>query len=146
MGEIFFNIMIFKKKPHRIYFDLNTTDMKSQRYESIDDWFDPWVIDKDAYFRTLVADTGNIDYNFLVLLHAMIEQYLCYRHGVSDEKVTKWDLDNPELDDPGSHHDAPYHSEHMAAENIERAMAYFLKVDWKKYEKEIYKTLSRYDK
>ena len=50
MGEFFFNVMILKKKPYKVNFSLSTTKMSEQRYESIDDWFDPFIIEKSIYF------------------------------------------------------------------------------------------------
>ena len=133
------------KKPTKIELSLVTDDIKEHRYRSIDDWFDPIIgKDKIIHFITMTADTGNMDYNFLVLIHALVEQYLCYKHGITDEQVTGFDMQNPELDDPGAELNAPYHLEHNVANTIEAELSVALGVEWKKYEEAIEKTLAKY--
>jgi len=132
------------KKPTKILIDMVTDDIKEHRYRSADDWFDPMILSKYIKFNTVTADTGNMDYNFLILMHALVEQYLCYKHKIKDEVVTKFDMDHPELDDPGEAIEAPYHEEHMIANNIEAELSVALAVDWKKYVEAIEKTLKKY--
>lgn len=134
------------KKPSKLLFVLSTTDIKKMRYKSADDWFDPDVTKDDVTFATLTADHGKDDYNFLVLMHALVEQYLCYKHGIKDKEVTKFDMDNPDLDDPGNDPKAPYHNEHLIANDIEAMLSAALDVKWVDYEAAIEKTLKKFPK
>lgn len=129
------------KKKSKISIILNTTEMNEMRYKSIDDWFDPLEYEDFLQFKTYVADTGNMDYNFLVLMHALVEQYLCHKHKITDKEVTDFDMNHPELDDPGNSEDAPYHKEHMVANDIESMLSVALEVKWEDYEKAIERTL-----
>lgn len=78
------------------------------------------------------AEMGNPDYNFLIILHEMVEQHLCERDGVTDEEVTAWDATCPDVE-PGMHPDAPYHKQHLAAIAVEQMAAKVLGVDWDLY-------------
>lgn len=131
-------------KKSKIVILLKTDDIKDHRYRSIDDWQDPKKEGPFLEFNTQVADTGNMDYNFLVLMHALVEQYLCHKHRITDAQVTKFDMDHPQLDDPGNAIEAPYHNEHMVANDIESMLSVALGVEWKKYEEAIEKTLKKY--
>lgn len=135
------------RKPTKLFLSLKTGDIKDHRYASIDDYFDPIIHNEDALiFRTTVGNMGNTDYEFLVFIHAITEQYLCYKHKVKDAEITKFDMDNPQLDDPGNDPKAPYHLEHMVANDIEATLSVALGVDWKKYEDAIEKTLKKFPK
>ena len=81
-----------------------------------------------------VADMGNEDYEFLLILHEMVEQHLCLKHGVSEQAVDKWDSEHLVCDEPGDDPESPYHREHHVAMTMERLMAAFLGVNWNEYE------------
>ena len=134
------------KKPSKISIILNTSDIKDHRYESIDDWFDPEQYEDFLQFHTYVADMGNMDYNFLVLMHALTEQYLCYRHKIKDEDVTEFDMAHTHCENPGEHEEAPYHLEHQVGNDVEALLSVALEVDFPTYEAAIDKTLSKYPK
>jgi hypothetical protein len=143
------------KKPKKLQIILITDNIKNHRYKSIDDWQDPdeiklykngkYIIES-LQFNTQVADMDNMDYNFLVLMHAIVEQYLCYKHKITDEQVTKFDKEHTHCDNPGEHEEAPYHSEHVIANDVESMLSVALKIDWNKYEKAIDKTLAKFPK
>ena len=133
-------------KKSKIFILLSTDDIKKHRYCSIDDWDDPIDSPSGLVFSTQTADTGNMDYNFLVLMHALVEQYLCYKHGIKDEQVTGYDKAHTHCDNPGEHEEAPYNEEHVVANNIEEQLSVVLGVDWKKYEEAIDKTLNKFPK
>lgn len=136
-----------KKQISIIRFKLDTDDIKDHRYRSIDDWWDPHEWTEELRFKTVVADMGNPDYNFLVLLHAMVEQYLCYRHGVTDKEVTKFDTGiGKDLDEPGADTRAPYYAEHEIATEVEVIVSAALNVDWVEYEKTEDKVIKRWKK
>lgn len=133
-------------KKSKIFVSMTTDDIRDHRYRSIDDWDDPTPTIDGLVFSTQVADMGDMDYNFLVLMHAFVEQYLCHKHKITDEQVTKFDMDHPEMDDPGNSEEAPYHKEHMIANDIESALSVALGVKWIDYETAIDKTLDKFPK
>jgi hypothetical protein len=63
-------------------------------------------------------------------LHELVESFLCLKDGVSEESVTKFDVEHPELEEPGDHPDAPYHKQHMVATQVERTVCEATGIDW----------------
>ena len=102
----------------------------NQRYDTVGDYF----LDGDC-FKLWISETGNGDYNFLIFIHEIIEAYLCKRNGIPETDITNWDIDHPELKEPGHDENAPYHAEHEFAEKIERKIATRMGINWKQYEK-----------
>ena len=133
-------------KKSKIFVHLSTDDIKEHRYRSIDDWTDPTPTPSGLVFSTQTADMGNWKYNVLVLYHALTEQILCHANGIKDEEVTKFDMDHPEYDNPGENPKAPYHKEHLIANDIEAQMSVALGVKWIDYETAIDKTLAKFPK
>lgn len=134
-------------KPTKVYLNLKSVPIESQRYRSIDDWFDPKITtDGFIKFATVVGNTGNWKYDLLVLYHALTEQILCYDRKISDKKVTEFDLAHIDHENPGELENAPYHKEHMIANDVESIMANALEINWTDYEKAIDKTLKKYKK
>ena len=80
------------------------------------------------------------------MIHELIEAYMAFKKGLTDKQITKFDMDNPELDDPGLSTEAPYHKEHMAAMKIEAELAEILGVDWNDYEEQQIKAMKSYGK
>lgn len=103
-----------------------------QRYSTAGDWK---FVGDDLVIA--VSDLGNKDYNFLLAIHELVEAMLCRAYRISQEAVDYWDMSHPELDEPGDHRDAPYHSQHVIAGFIEKGLALELGVNWDVYEKQI---------
>lgn len=143
MGRFSLNPM---KKKSKIFVHLSTDNIKDHRYRSIDDWDNPSETLDGLIFSTQTADMGNMDYNFLVLMHALVEQYLCHKHKITDEQVTGFDMAHPEMDDPGEDPKAPYHKQHQIANDIESTLSVALGVKWFDYETAIDKTLDKFPK
>jgi hemerythrin-like domain-containing protein len=93
-----------------------------------------WYHQKSGGIKVEVAETGNQDYDFLLMLHEFVESYLCQRHGVKEETVNKYDLES-KVANPGAELDSPYKREHSVAEGVERLVAEALGVDWVAYDK-----------
>lgn len=110
-----------------------------QRYETVGDWY---YSNGVRTFR--VSEFGNKDYEFMILLHEMVEQHLCEKRGISQESVDAFDIqfekDRQEgnEDEPGDEQSAPYYREHQFATIIERMMCQELGIDWKEYEKSVF--------
>ena len=74
----------------------------------------------------------NPDMEFCLLIHEITEWYLTQCAGIKEEEISRFDIESG-LDDPGASLDAPYHEQHMFAEEIERLMADKIGLDWDKY-------------
>jgi len=114
---------------------------KSQRYPTCGDY---WKSCGTEQFR--VSKMGNPDYEFLVLLHELVEWYLTEKRGISEHAISKFDVayekarakgKHPDDAEPGDDSHAPYKLEHGAATGIERVMASMLGVDWAEYDKAV---------
>lgn len=105
--------------------NIKTIPQDQQRYQTIGDYFD-----KDGVTNILVSEMGNEDYEFMISVHELVEQYLCKKRGISEESITNFDVNNLDLEDPGSSPLAPYHKEHMFALIIEGMLANQLDIDF----------------
>lgn len=120
--------LIIETKPH-----------EEQRYETCGDWFTDQSGDK----HIVVSAMGNPDYEMLVAVHELIEQYLCERRGISQDSVDKFDREFEAArqlgndDEPGDDPSAPYYKEHRFASSVERIIAAELGVNWKDYDKTV---------
>lgn len=88
----------------------------------------------------------NDDYEFLITIHEMVEEYITRKRGIKEEDIMNFDLLfederqrglHSQDDEPGYDLRAPYRKEHIFAELIERQIAFELGVDWIKYGEEI---------
>lgn len=109
-----------------------TIPQKEQLYATSGNY---WEEHKNWYVR--VSETSDWRYEFLVLLHELVEMALTKRRGIDWNLIDEWDMMGPgkDSDDPGAMEDAPYHKEHMQAESIERQVAEMLGVVWDEYQK-----------
>lgn len=121
-----------------IYIEAKSIPQNEHRYDTAGDFL---TIDGIRQVRT--SDFGNEDYEFLILLHEMIEQHLCNKRGITDNSIDAFDIkfekDRPEgnNEEPGDDVSAPYYHEHQFATVIERIMCYELGIDWNEYNKDI---------
>jgi hypothetical protein len=114
---------------------------KAHRYETVGDYF---KTNKAWNFR--VSKMSNQDYEFLVIMHEMIEWYLTQKRGITEKSILKFDIQyekereqglHSQDDEPGFDKKAPYRKEHAFATEIEKLLAKELKVNWNKYDKEV---------
>jgi hypothetical protein len=107
------------------------TPPREMRYRTVGDWKN-----KDCTTVVEVADTGNDDYNFLLLIHELVEAYLCRKAGVTTEEVDTFDINMAQMGDyePGENPQAPYYKQHQFANIIELLVARELGVNWQRYE------------
>ena len=115
----------------KMWFNIVTIKHKHQRYNTIGDWFDG---EKGTFIN--VSELANRDYEFLIMIHEMIEAYICRRTGVTQKEVDKFDFKSKD-DEPGDNPKAPYHAAHMFASAIERLIACNFGINWQQYEKKI---------
>ena len=113
-------------------FTLKTAAANEMRYATVGDW-----IPKEDGAEIAVLSVGHEDYEFLVMVHELIEYYLCYRRGITDEEVTSFDKKYYEAGkegEPGEDPEAPYWREHSIATVVERLLATELGINWKEYD------------
>lgn len=114
--------------------NIKTIPDKDQRYDTVGDY---WK--KDGVDEIKVSSMSNRQYEFLVAIHEMVEQFLCENAGITDEEITKFDVEyeakrkNGDQSEPGEDPLAPYHRQHMFAEKLEKLMAEECKIDWADY-------------
>ncbi len=112
-------------------------DGKEQRYSTCGDY---WETNSSYEFRITKQDTP--DKSILILLHEMVEYFLCTKRGISEADIMDFDLKWNKLneeghtisDEPGNAKSAPYYKEHRFAENIERQVALAANIDWQDYD------------
>lgn len=124
-----------------------TQKIRNMRYKTGDDFLyvGPTKSSPSHVISIVVADTGNLNYNYLVSLHAEIEAFLCHVRGIKEKDVTGFDLEHLDSDDPGHLKSAPYHKEHEFAMKIERLVAKELGVKWSKYCKTYDEMVAKYE-
>ena len=109
---------------------------EAHRYETVGDYWYP----SEERMELRISDMGNEDYEFLVLIHELIEAHLCRKRGILEPDIKAFDeafeAKRPEgnTDEPGFDPAAPYIKEHTFATKIERQLADELGVDWKEYD------------
>ena len=120
-----------------INYKITTKDVYSMRYPTCGDYF---KINDTTFIEVCSQKTE--DYEFLIMIHELIEEYLTRKRNISELDITKFDLMfekereeglHSEDDEPGYDLRAPYRKEHIFSENIERLIAAELGVDWQKY-------------
>jgi len=102
---------------------------KKQRYETVGDW----QYSGDSILVT-VSDTGNVQYNMLIAIHEVVEAIACRLVGVPQDEVDLFDFAYAGSGEPGDQFDCPYYWEHQLATLVERAAAFFFKVNWQSYD------------
>ncbi len=111
---------------------------KNQRYPTVGDWFE-----RKGVQRFCVSKMPDWRWEFLVVIHELIEWALCRHEGIPEKPITAFDEQFEKKrklgyyhieDEPGDHPDAPYRRQHFLATSIERILAFALHVDWAQYE------------
>ena len=109
------------------------------RYETVGDYWYP----QSFRMEVRVSDMQNEDYEFLVLIHELVEAHLCRKRGIPEPNIKAFDeafeakrLPGNE-DEPGFDPAAPYFKEHTFATVIEAQIAEELGVDWDEYSKKV---------
>ena len=87
----------------------------------------------DGALYVRVTEMPDWRYELLIAVHELIEEALATHRGIPEPEIMRFDLEHPELDDPGMDCRAPYHAEHFFADAIERLIAQQLGVDWHAY-------------
>jgi hypothetical protein len=111
--------------------EIEAIDPAKIRYSTCGDW--QWL--EDGTLRIEVPDfRGNKDSAFLVAIHELVEAWLCNRDGITEAEVSAWDINNPELEEPGDSKNAPYHRQHAKAMAIEKKLCQAMTIDWREHQ------------
>ena len=105
-------------------------------YETFDDY---GIVDDLLWFA--IKDTHDPFLNRMMLIHAMIEQFLTSMKGIKAETIDEFDLAHPNSEEPGDEVDAPYRDEHSIAYAVERLLCAYLGIPWKVYEDRLARAL-----
>jgi len=111
----------------------------SQNYDTCGDY----GIDENGDWWIKVSELGHPMYNLAVSLHEITEFALTQYRGISEESITKFDIDFEKnrpigfTGECGDNPNAPYKLEHRFAENIERQFILESGLDWFAYDKKM---------
>lgn len=115
---------------------LKTIPHNEQRYETVGDYFE-----ENGETTILCSELKDERYEFLVLIHELVESFICKQRGISEPDIMAFDIEfeknrkEGDESEPGDDINAPYRKEHFFATNIEWAVAHELGVDWAEYER-----------
>lgn len=93
---------------------MNVVPTRLMRYQTQGDYFFASGVLHFAIERS------NFDDEAACLIHEIGEWALCQKAGIPIEVIDEWDMNHPELEDPGSHPLAPYHEQHMFMLELEK--------------------------
>lgn len=107
----------------------NTIQHKYQRYDTAGDYYS--IGDLDFYRISNLPQGWRAE--LAVFVHEIVEFQLCKEAKIKEKDITKFDIESG-LDDPGASKDAPYHSQHMLATEIEYFLVEKLGLNKKEYD------------
>ena len=115
---------------------VETVDRPS-RYPTVGDWY---FDGNDLHVE--VATMGQTN-QLLVVVHEIVEAFLCRWDGVSEADVTAFDKEYERLrhdgdeSEPGDHQDSPYRKQHQIATSVERVLCHMIGEDWSVHEQRV---------
>ena len=109
--------------------EIKTIPHQVQRYNTCGDYW----IDKDGTIQFRVSEMNNYVFEWLILIHEMVEFFLCLVKKVPLDKIDKFDLSFKDKGEPGDDRLAPYRNEHCVATGVERLMCGIVGVPWVDY-------------
>jgi hypothetical protein len=121
-----------------MHVNIETIPINDMRYNTCGDFW----IDKDGTIQVRVAKMG-FCFEFLVVLHELVELFICKSTGVNFKDIDKFDIrfekdrekgKHGESDEPGDHPAAPYRDPHCLATAVERMLCAYLKIPWSEYD------------
>ena len=122
--------------------EIKSIDPAAIRYSTCGDW--QWL--PDASMKVSVPDYANRNSEFLVALHEMVEAWLCRKDHITEAEVSAWDINNPELEEPGDSKNAPYHHQHMVAMQVEKIVCEAMKINWDDHQRWVENSANEVDR
>ncbi len=121
--------------------EVKTIPQNQHRYPTLGDY-----VGHERLRFIQVSDMGNAKYEFLVAMHELIEQALCFSRGISEDSVTQFDIafeKSGKAGEPGDDPQAPYHKEHVYATAIEYSLCKELGLDITAYDRFLNEYMTR---
>jgi hypothetical protein len=130
-------------------YDIRVIPHNAQRYDTVGDYYqkrDDLKVLRISSFHGVedLTEMQAEDYEFLIMIHELIEQHLAKKSGISDEEIDKFDmqfeddrkkgLHNPD-EEPGNDPECPIYYQHKMATQYEKMLAVDLGVDWYYYDR-----------
>jgi len=118
---------------------INVIPHKTQRYETVGDWF----FDGNGDLIINVSQLSDWRREALIAVHELVEVLICKHDKVTQQVVDEFDIAYEERrkegdeSEPGDDPSAPYRKQHCVATAVERLLAAELEVSWKEYEEEL---------
>ena len=112
----------------------NTIKHKDQNYNTVGDYGE-----NKEFWWVHISKMDKWQYEAMVLIHELVEMILTKHRRINWDKITKFDVNNPQLEEPGLNKKAPYHKEHLFATKIEKSLCCELNLDWNKYDEAVTK-------
>lgn len=110
-----------------------TIPHEKQHYDTVGDY---WK-DKKGVIQIRVSKDKREEYEWLVLIHELVEICLIKFQGVSMKEVDKFDLMVEKRRghhvEPGDEMDAPYYKQHHLVTVVERLVCHELGLNWEEY-------------
>ncbi len=111
------------------------------RYETCGDY-----IMENGHWHFYIAKLEKRRYEWLVLIHEIIECYLCSLLMIKEKDIYEFDLMfeqerknflHTEDEEPGDDRQAPYYYQHQIATFFEKIFAFILFVNWREYDEAV---------
>ncbi len=118
-----------------------TIPHEEQRYNTSGDY---WT-DKKGVEQFRISDLGDYRMELAVLVHEIVEDYLCKHRGIKEQDIMAFDLmfekereeGKWKDEEPGDDPRAIYHDPHQIATVIERILISYFGINWKDYDDKI---------
>jgi hypothetical protein len=107
-------------------------DEEDQRYDTCGDYWE-----QPMSLEVRVTRYRNTKYSQLILIHELIEMFLCQARGIKFAEIDDFDMMFLDEGEPGDDPRAPYYNEHRFATKIEKLLAAEMGVVWEEYEKAV---------
>jgi hypothetical protein len=111
--------------------EIRTIPHAKQRYPTVGDY----SLDEDGVLQLRVSNAKDWRSEAAVIVHELVEYFLCRRSRVKLEAIDQWDKDHSDAAEPGDVPDCPYGRQHRFAENLERLLVAELGLRWDEHEK-----------
>ena len=103
-----------------------------------------WSYGSVAILASVIEGTYPPDNELMIVIHEVVEAWLCRRAGITEAAVVKFDEmyederkagHHTKDDEPGDDPRSPYRIQHQAATHVERAVGAALDVSWTEHER-----------
>ena len=124
---------------------------KKQRYETLGDYF----YDKKGKLQVRISELPDAVFEKMILIHELVELFICEQEGIEIKDIDAFDIKFEKERKKGKHSDdaepghdprAPYRSQHIFAENVERLLCDRLGINFDYYSKKLNDFCNNQDK